>query len=63
MGKACIIMGSGTILTGIIDLITKTLFGWTFFSTIFLWGLIKMIITQKKYNGGLLTLIYLLSIH
>lgn len=53
MGKACIVMGLGMTLTGIIDFITNTLYGWTFFGIFFICGLIMMIIAQVKYNGGL----------
>lgn len=53
MGKACIIMGIGMILTGIIDFISKTAYGWICFGIFFVWGLIMMFIAQKKYNGGL----------
>lgn len=53
MGKACILMGIGMVLTGIVDLITKSVYGWVCFTIFFLWGLIKMVLAQKKYNGGL----------
>lgn len=53
MGKACILMGIGMVLTGIVDLITQSLYGWVCFSIFFVWGLIQMLLAQKKYNGGL----------
>lgn len=53
MGKACIVMGIGIILTGIADFITNTFYGWIFFGVCFISGLIMMIYTQFKYNGGL----------
>jgi uncharacterized protein YacL len=53
MGKACIVMGIGMILTGTIDLITTTFNGWIFFGVFFISGLIMMIYAQLKYNGGL----------
>ena len=53
MGKACIIIGIGIILTGIIDFISKTAYGWIFFGIFFMWGLIIIFMAQKKYNGGL----------
>ena len=53
MGKACIVMGIGMILTGIIDFLTNTFYGWIFFGVCFIIGLIIMIFAQLKYNGGL----------
>lgn len=53
MGKACIIIGIGIILTGIIDFISKTSYGWIFFGIFFVWALILIFMAQKKYNGGL----------
>ena len=53
MGKACIIIGIGIILTGIINFISKTTYGWTCFCIFFIWGLIIIFMAQKKYNGGL----------
>ncbi|PKM95614.1 MAG: DUF3784 domain-containing protein [Firmicutes bacterium HGW-Firmicutes-1] len=53
MGKAVITMGTGMILTGLIDFITGTSYGWIFFGIFFLLGFIMMLIAQKKYNGGL----------
>lgn len=53
IGKSCIIIGIGIILTGIIDFISKTAYGWTCFVIFFLWGFIMIIKAQKKYNGGL----------
>ena len=53
MGKACIVMGIGIILTGTIDYITNTFYGWIFFGVFFISGLIMIILVQIKYNGGL----------
>ena len=53
MGKACIVIGIGMILTGIIDFVTKTAYGWIFFGVCFVWGLIMMYMAQRKYNGGI----------
>jgi hypothetical protein len=53
MGQACIVMGTGMMLTGIIDFISKTLYGWAFFGIFFALGLVMMFTAQKKYNGGL----------
>lgn len=53
MGKACIVVGCGTILTGTVDFITNTFYGWIFFGISFICGLIIMILAQIKYNGGL----------
>jgi len=53
MGKACIVMGIGMILMGIIDFISKTAYGLICFGIFFIWGLIMMFMAQKKYNGGL----------
>ncbi len=53
MGKACIIMGIGMILTGTVDFISNTFLGWIFFGVCFISGLIIMIFAQIKYNGGL----------
>lgn len=53
MGKSIIFIGIGMVLTGIIDFITKTVYGWLFFSIFFILGFIKMFQAQKKYNGGM----------
>lgn len=53
MGKALIIMGLGIVLTGVIDIATKSFYGWIIFAISFLWGSILIFITQNKYNGGL----------
>jgi preprotein translocase subunit Sss1 len=53
MGKACIIMGIGMILMGIINFISKTAYGWIFYGIFIVWGLIMIFMAQKKYNGGL----------
>lgn len=53
MGKASLVMGTGMLLTGIIDFITHTSFGWIFFIAFFIIGLIIMVRAQLKYNGGI----------
>lgn len=53
MGKACIVMGIGIILTGAVDSITNTFYGWIFFGVCFISGLSMMIYAQFKYNDGL----------
>ncbi len=53
MGKAMLIMGVGMYLTGIIDFITFTFFGWVAFGVSFICGLIMMILAQIKYNKGI----------
>ena len=53
MGKACIIMGIGMLLTGIIDYITKTPYGWVCFIVFFIFGMTMMVRAQIKYNGGI----------
>ncbi|PKM56419.1 MAG: DUF3784 domain-containing protein [Firmicutes bacterium HGW-Firmicutes-3] len=53
VGKAVIIMGTGMILTALIDYVTETSYGWIVFGIFFLWGFIVILIAQKKYNGGL----------
>lgn len=53
MGKACMIMGIGMVLTGIVDFTTKTPYGWVCFIILFIFGLIMMVRAQKKYNGGI----------
>lgn len=53
MGKACIIMGIGMILWGIIDFVSKASYGWICFGIFFVWGLVMIFMAQKKYNGGL----------
>ncbi len=53
MGKACIIMGIGMLLTGIVDFMTKTSYGWVCFIVSFIWGMTMIVKAQKKYNGGI----------
>lgn len=52
MGKSILIIGIGMILTGFIDYITKTAYGWFFFVSFFAISFVIMFKTQKKYNGG-----------
>jgi bacteriorhodopsin len=54
MGKACIVMGTGMILTGAVDYITNSMYGWIFFGISFISGLIIMTFAQLKYNGGII---------
>ena len=54
MGKACIIMGGGMILSSTINLITNTFYGWIVFVILFILGIIKMISAQSKYNGDII---------
>lgn len=53
IGKSIIFIGIGMILTGIIDFITNTAYGWLFFTIFFILGFIKILQAQKKYNNGL----------
>ncbi|WP_026886924.1 DUF3784 domain-containing protein [Clostridium beijerinckii] len=53
VGKGCIIMGIGIILTGIINLIGNTKYGWICFVIFAVLGFRMMFRAQKKYNGGL----------
>lgn len=53
MGKGVIIMGIGMLLTGVIDYLTHTPYGWIGFVVCFIWGFAIIISAQKKYNGGM----------
>lgn len=53
MGKATIIMGIGMWLTGVIDFVTQTPYGWIAFGISFGGALIIMILAQIKYNHGI----------
>lgn len=53
MGKLIIFIGIGMILTGAIDFITKTSYGWLIFTICFIVGFLKMFKAQKKYNNGI----------
>ena len=53
MGKALLLIGAGTALTGVIDFLTDTSNGWLVFLACFCAGLIMILRAQKKYNGGL----------
>lgn len=48
IGKSCIIIGSGIVLTGVIDLITRSFYGWIVFAISFLLGAILIFITQTN---------------
>ena len=50
MGKGAIIIGIGIILTGIIDFITQTGWGWTAFGVCFVSGFGLMVYAGMKYN-------------
>lgn len=52
IGKSIVFIGIGMILTGSIDFITKTIYGWLFFTIFSILAFIKMIKAQKKYNDG-----------
>ena len=53
MGKSLLIIGVGIILTGVVDFITHTLYGWWIFGIAFCIGLIIIVYAQVKYNHGL----------
>ncbi|MCU6762490.1 Domain of uncharacterised function (DUF3784) [uncultured Roseburia sp.] len=53
IGKAMLVIGAGIILTGIVDFITSSLYGWCFFGICFSIGLVVMIHAQIKYNHGI----------
>lgn len=53
MGKGVCLIGVGCLLTGIIDIITQTAYGWISFIIFFIIGLLVIVKAQKKYNGGL----------
>lgn len=53
MGKAMVVMSVGMFLTGITDFLTGTGYGWICFGVFFIAGLVLMIWTQYKYNGGI----------
>ncbi len=52
MGKGVLLMGVGMILTGVIDYVTKTAYGWFAFGIFFVMGFVIITIAQRKYNGG-----------
>ncbi len=53
IGKAMLLMGLGMYLTGIIDFITSTFYGFIAFGVSFIGGIIMIILAQKKYNKGI----------
>ena len=53
MGKSIIFIGIGMILTGSIDFITKSAYGWLFFTIFSILGFMKIFKAQKKYNDGI----------
>lgn len=53
MGKAMLFMGIGMYLTGIINFISRTGYGWFVFGICFISGLVIMVFAQIKYNHGI----------
>lgn len=53
IGMAAIIIAIGIILTGIVDYTTQSVYGWYVFLFSFAVGVILIIHTQIKYNGGI----------
>lgn len=53
IGRALILMGVGCLLTGIIDFLSSTRYGWWFFIILLVLGYIKMYRAQMKYNKGI----------
>ncbi len=53
IGKALLSVGVGLVLTGVIDFLTNTLYGWWIFAIAFCVGVIRVIYAQMKYNHGL----------
>lgn len=53
IGKSVLLMGVGMILTGIIDYLTNTFYGWVIFISCFIVALIIIMRSQKKYNSGI----------
>lgn len=53
MGKACIVMGIGLLLTAGINFLSNTSYGWLVFGISFLLGIAAFLQAQYKYNGGL----------
>lgn len=53
MGKSLIVMSIGMFLTGIVDYITGTAYGWICFGLFFVGGFALILKAQKNYNGGL----------
>ncbi len=52
VGKGVLTMGIGMMLTGIINYITETGYGWLVFGAFFIAGFVIVGIAQKRYNGG-----------
>ncbi|BCN31477.1 DUF3784 domain-containing protein [Anaeromicropila herbilytica] len=53
MGKGTCLMGFGIFLSGIIDYVSVSEYGFYAFGIGFIGGIIIMLIAQFKYNGGL----------
>lgn len=52
MGKAMLLIGVGAYLTGMIDFIFRSEYGWFAFGVCLIAGLSIMVYTQLKYNKG-----------
>ena len=53
IGQGIIIIGMGCAFTGIFNYICNSSGGWIFFGLAFFYGMLIIIKTQNKYNGGL----------
>lgn len=53
IGKSYILIGIGMIVTGIINFITDTGYGWLIFVISFVIGFVIMFKAQQRYNGRL----------
>ena len=52
IGKGTLLIGIGMILTGVIDYLTHTGWGWVSFGACFIIGLTLMILAGIRYNRG-----------
>ena len=53
IGKGVCWIGAGCILVGLMNLITGSGYGWFLFALGFTVGWILIVLTQRRYNGGL----------
>lgn len=53
MGKACVIIGVGMTLTGVIDYVSTSSYGWICSVSCLIYAFVTMIKAQYKYNGGI----------
>ena len=53
MGKAMLVMGTGIFLTGLINFISDTAYGWGVFLLFFVRGLVMMLRAPIRYNHGI----------